>query len=55
MFNNRMDAATSLGPGETQRKIEGGPHQRDAEDSDQGRRPGKAGFRQRETAALLSQ
>ena len=54
MLDDRMNAATPFGPSEVQRKIEGRPHECDAENSDQCRRAGKAGGSQSETVTFLT-
>src|SRR5260370_36549901 len=55
MLDDRVHAAPLLGAGKMQRKLERRAHQRDAEDADECRGPGKCRRRQGKPRALLSQ
>src|SRR5260370_9201918 len=55
MLDDRVHAAPLLGAGKMQRKLERRAHQRDAEDADECRGPGKCRSRQGKPRALLSQ
>ena len=55
MLDDRMNASTPFNPSEVQGKIEGRPHECNAENSDQCRRAGKTGGRQSQAFTFLTE